>query len=41
VGPQDIHCVELHDATAFGEMHQTEALGFFAKGDGGACGGTR
>ena len=37
VGPQDIHCVELHDATAFGEMHQTEALGFFAKGDGGAA----
>jgi acetyl-CoA acyltransferase len=35
VGPQDIHCVELHDATAYGEMHQTEALGFFAKGEGG------
>lgn len=35
LGPQDIHCVELHDATAYGEMHQTEALGFFAKGEGG------
>ncbi len=35
VGPADIHCVELHDATAFGEMHQTEALGFFPKGEGG------
>lgn len=37
VGPQDLHCVELHDATAFGEMHQTEALGLFAKGEGGAA----
>ncbi|MDO9175157.1 MAG: thiolase family protein, partial [Actinomycetota bacterium] len=35
VGPQDISCVELHDATAFGEMHQTESLGFFAPGEGG------
>jgi acetyl-CoA acyltransferase len=35
VGPGDIHCVELHDATAFGELHQTEALGFFPKGQGG------
>lgn len=35
VGPGDISCVELHDATAYGEMHQTEALGFFAKGEGG------
>lgn len=37
VGPQDLGCVELHDATAFGEMHQTEALGLFAKGEGGAA----
>lgn len=37
VGPKDISCVELHDATAFGELHQTEALGFFAKGEGGAA----
>jgi acetyl-CoA acyltransferase len=35
VGPADIDCVELHDATAFGELHQTEALGFFPKGEGG------
>lgn len=35
IGPRDIGCVELHDATAFGEMHQTEALGFFPKGEGG------
>jgi acetyl-CoA acyltransferase len=35
VGPEDIDCVELHDATAFGELHQTEALGFFPKGEGG------
>lgn len=35
LGPQDIDCVELHDATAYGELHQTEALGFFAKGEGG------
>lgn len=37
VGPGDIDCVELHDATAYGEMHQTEALGFFAKGEGGVA----
>jgi len=37
LGPQDIHCVELHDATAYGEMHQTEALGFFPKGQGGVA----
>ncbi len=36
VGPGDIDCVEVHDATAFGELHQTEALGFFPKGEGGA-----
>jgi acetyl-CoA acetyltransferase len=35
VGPADISCLELHDATAFGELHQTEALGFFPKGEGG------
>jgi acetyl-CoA acyltransferase len=35
VGPGDVSCVELHDATAFGELHQTEALGFFPKGEGG------
>lgn len=35
LGPRDLHCIELHDATAFGEMHQTEALGIFPKGEGG------
>lgn len=35
VGAQDIDLVEVHDATAFGELHQTEALGFFPKGEGG------
>ncbi|HEY5145844.1 MAG TPA: thiolase family protein [Polyangiaceae bacterium] len=35
LGPADMSCVELHDATAFGELHQTEALGFFPKGEGG------
>lgn len=36
VGPEDIHVAEVHDATAFGELHQSEALGFCAFGDGGA-----
>jgi acetyl-CoA acetyltransferase len=35
LGPSDVSLVELHDATAFGELHQTEALGFFPKGEGG------
>lgn len=35
LGPDEVDCVELHDATAFGELHQTEALGFFRKGEGG------
>ena len=35
VGPQDIHLAEVHDATAFGELHQTEALGFCPPGEGG------
>jgi acetyl-CoA acetyltransferase len=35
LGPKDIDFLELHDATAFGEMHQTEAMGFFPKGEGG------
>ncbi len=35
VGPADISCAELHDATAFGELHQTEALNFFPRGEGG------
>jgi len=35
VGPGDIHVAEVHDATAFGELHQTEALGFCPSGQGG------
>ena len=35
VGPGDIHCAEVHDATAFGELHQAEALGFCPEGEGG------
>lgn len=35
LGPQDIDVVECHDATAFGEIQQSENLGFFAFGDGG------
>ncbi len=36
VGPEDIDVAEVHDATAFGELHQCEALGFCAPGEGGA-----
>ncbi len=35
VGPQDIDLAEVHDATAFGELHQCESLGFCAPGEGG------
>lgn len=35
VGPEDIDVVECHDATAFGEIQQTENLGLFPFGDGG------
>jgi len=35
VGPEDINMAEVHDATAFGELHQTEAVGFCAEGEGG------
>jgi acetyl-CoA acetyltransferase len=35
VGPQDIDLAEVHDATAFGELHQCEALGFCPPGEGG------
>lgn len=35
VGPEDIDIVEVHDATAFGELHQSEALGFCRMGEGG------
>ncbi len=35
VGPRDIDLAEVHDATAFGELVQTENLGFCARGEGG------
>jgi len=35
LGPQDIHFAEVHDATAYGELHQAEALGFCKEGEGG------
>ena len=38
VGPLDIDVAEVHDATAFGELHQTESLGFCQPGEGGPFG---
>ncbi|WP_137919812.1 thiolase family protein [Hydrogenophaga sp. 2FB] len=35
LGPDDVDVAEVHDATAFGEILQTEALGFCAQGEGG------
>jgi acetyl-CoA acyltransferase len=35
VGPEDIDVAELHDATAFGELHVTETMGFCRPGEGG------
>jgi acetyl-CoA acetyltransferase len=35
VGPRDISLAELHDATSYGELHQTEAMGFCPLGEGG------
>ncbi|MBN2158405.1 MAG: thiolase family protein [Spirochaetes bacterium] len=35
VGPEDISLAELHDATSWGELHQTEAMGFCPMGEGG------
>lgn len=35
LGPEDIDIMEVHDATAFGEIAQMEALGFCAEGKGG------
>ena len=35
VGPEDIDVAEVHDATSFGELHQSEALGFCPIGEGG------
>ena len=35
VGPDDISVAELHDATAWGELHQAEVMGFCPMGEGG------
>ena len=35
VGPEDIDLAELHDATSWGELHQTESMGFCPMGEGG------
>lgn len=35
VGPADVDVAEVHDATAFAEVLQTEVLGLVADGDGG------
>lgn len=35
LGPEDIDVAEVHDATAFGELAQTERLGFCGEGEGG------
>jgi len=35
LGPDDVNVAEVHDATAFGELYQTEEMGFCARGEGG------
>jgi acetyl-CoA acyltransferase len=35
VDPDDIDVAEVHDATAFGELYQTEQMGFCPTGEGG------
>ena len=35
LGPGDRDFAEVHDASAFGELHQAEALGFCGEGEGG------
>ena len=35
LGPDDMHLAEIHDATAFGELFETEMLGFCPIGEGG------
>jgi acetyl-CoA acyltransferase len=35
LGPEDIDLAELHDATAWAELHQTEVMGFCPEGEGG------
>lgn len=34
-GPGDIDVAEVHDASAYGELHQTENMGFCKPGEGG------
>lgn len=36
VGPKDVSVAEVHDASAFAELLQSELLGFAAPGEGGA-----
>jgi acetyl-CoA acetyltransferase len=36
LGPEDIEVAEVHDATSFCEIYQSEMLGFCAEGQGGA-----
>ncbi len=35
LGPEDVNVAEVHDATAYGELHQCECLGFCPEGEGG------
>ncbi|MBI5552436.1 MAG: thiolase family protein [Desulfobacterales bacterium] len=35
IGPEEIDVAEVHDASAFGEVVQSEGLGFCPKGEGG------
>jgi acetyl-CoA acetyltransferase len=35
IGPADISLAEVHDATSWGELHQTESMGFCPMGEGG------
>ncbi len=35
LAPEDIDLAEVHDATAFGELHQVEQMGFCEVGEGG------
>lgn len=35
LGPKDIDIAEVHDASAYGELHQTENMGFCKPGEGG------
>jgi acetyl-CoA acyltransferase len=35
LGPRDIDLAELHDATSWAELHQSEVMGFCPEGEGG------